>query len=139
MFLRNKIFRLIIYIFFILQISMGSSLSKDMNAQEIYNSCKNYYEWVNKNYAIPIDEKVLFNMGKCQGTIETLGKTMLTLCYESKRNVNINKGLTANLEGIKTIDIIENFLQKAFADGKLRSYSSHSYLLSFISKKWPCK
>ena len=78
-------------------------------------------------------------MGKCQGVIETLGKTMLTLCYERKRNVNINKNLTANLEGIKTIEIIEKFLRFAYSDSKLRSYSSSSYLISFISKSWPCK
>ena len=28
-------------------------------------------------------------MGKCQGIMETLGRTMTTLCLEKKRNVNI--------------------------------------------------
>ena len=88
---------------------------------------------------MPVDEKVLFNMGKCQGVIETLGKTMLTLCYENRRNANINKKLAANLEGVKTINIIEKFLKKASSDGKLRSYSSYSYLINFISEQWPCK
>ena len=56
-----------------------------------------------------------------------------------RRNANINRNLAANLEGVKTINIIEKFLIKASSDGKLRSYSSHSYLISFISKQWPCK
>jgi len=85
-----------------------------------------------------VDSKTLFNMGKCQGIIETLGRTMTTLCYERKRNVNINKKLTANLDGIKTIEVIESFLKHATKDNKLRSYSATSYLANFISEQWPC-
>ena len=78
-------------------------------------------------------------MGKCQGTIETLGRIMTTLCYDKKKNVNINNKLTANLDGIKTIDIIESFLKNGAHDDKLRSYSAISYLANFISKQWPCQ
>ena len=78
-------------------------------------------------------------MGKCQGIMETLGRTMTTLCLEKKRNVNINKKLTANLNGIKTIDLIQSFLKYASQDSKLRSYSASSYLAGFISQKWPCQ
>ena len=76
-------------------------------------------------------------MGKCQGIMETLGRTMTTLCLEKKRNVNINKKLTANLNGIKTIDLIQRFLKYSSQDNKLRSYSATSYLADFISQKWP--
>ena len=114
-------------------------MSKDMNAAELYKSCGNYYQWVTEKYSIPVDDKILFNMGKCQGIIETLGKAMFTLCYEKKRNANINKKLTADLQGVRTIDIIEQFLKYASMDDKLRTYSSNTYLLNFISKYWPCK
>ena len=139
MHLRNNILKLIILIIFIFQMSINLVKAKDINAHEIYKICSNYYQWVNKNYSLPVDEKMLFNMGKCQGMIQTLGRTMLTLCYENKKNANINKKLTANLQGIKTIDIIEGFLNAAENDGKLRSYSANSYLIEFISKQWPCK
>ena len=78
-------------------------------------------------------------MGKCQGIMETLGRTMTTLCLEKKRNVNINNKLTANLKGIKTIDLIQSFLKHASQDNKLRSYAASSYLADFISQKWPCQ
>ena len=139
MHLRNNILKLIILIIFIFQMSINLVKAKDINAYEVYKICNNYYQWVNKNYSLPVDEKMLFNMGKCQGMIQTLGRTMLTLCYENKKNANINKKLTANLQGIKTIDIIEGFLNVASKDGKLRSYSANSYLIEFISKQWPCK
>ena len=114
-------------------------MGNERTAHELYTSCSNYFDWVNKDYKIPVDQKTLFNMGKCQGIIETLGRTMLTLCYEKKRNMSINSKLTANLKGIKTIDIVKKFVKKAYNDGGLRSISSHSYLLDFISKTWPCK
>ena len=139
MFLSNKILQLIFFVLFFIQINTHSVYAKDTNAREIYSICKDYYHWVNKNYDIPVDSKTLFNMGKCQGMIQTLGRTMLTLCYENKKNANINKKLTANLQGIKTIDIIEGFLNAAEKDGKLRSYSANSYIIEFISKQWPCK
>ena len=139
MHLRNNILKLILLTIFIFQISINSAKAKDINAYEVYKICSNYYQWVNKNYSIPVDEKMLFNMGKCQGIIQTLGRTMLTLCYENKTNANINKKLTANLQGIKTIDIIKGFLNAAEKDEKLRSYSANSYLIEFISQQWPCK
>ena len=78
-------------------------------------------------------------MGKCQGIVETTGKTMLTLCYENKRNLNINKQFTANLKNIKSITIIRDFLSYAESDSSLRKYEAHEYLMNFVSSKWPCK
>ena len=123
---------------FFIQVCTNFAKARDNDAKEIYNICKDYYHWVNKNYNIPVDSKTLFNMGKCQGIIETLGRTMTTLCYEKKRNVNIHKSLTANLDGIKTIEVIASFLKNAAQDNKLRSYSATNYLASFISEQWPC-
>ena len=139
MYLRNNFLKLIILGILIFQMSINFVKAKDINAREVYKICSDYYQWVNRNYSLPVDEKMLFNMGKCQGIIQTLGRTMLTLCYENKKNANINKKLTANLQGVKTIDIIEGFLNLAAKDGKLRSYSANSYLIEFISKQWPCK
>ena len=124
---------------FFIQINTYVARAKDADAKEIYSICKDYYNWVNKNYNIPVDSKTLFNMGKCQGIIETLGRTMTTLCYDKKRNANINKKLTANLDGIKTIEVVESFLKNAAQDNKLRSYAATSYLADFISKQWPCQ
>ncbi len=124
---------------FFFQINTYVARAKDADAKEIYSICKDYYNWVKKNYNIPVDSKTLFNMGKCQGIIETLGRTMTTLCYDKKRNVNINKKLTANLDGIKTIEVVESFLKNAAQDNKLRSYAATSYLADFISKQWPCQ
>ena len=139
MFLSSKILKLSLLAILFFQIIINVARSGDMNATEIYSICKDYYYWVNKNYDIPVDSKTLFNMGKCQGIIETLGRTMTTLCYEKKRNVNINKNLTANLNGVKTIEIIQSFLKNASQDNKLRSYAATSYLANFISKQWPCQ
>jgi len=139
MFLSNKILPLILLAFFFITIHTNLVRAKDSNAREIYSICKDYYHWVNKNYDIPVNSKTLFNMGKCQGIMETLGRTMTTLCLEKKRNVNINNKLTANLNGIKTIDLIQSFLKHASQDNKLRSYSATSYLADFISQKWPCQ
>ena len=139
MFLSNKTLQLIFFAIFLIQINTNSVRAKDTNAGEIYKICKDYYHWVNKNYDIPVDSKTLFNMGKCQGIMETLGRTMTTLCVEKKRNVNINNKLIANLNGIKTIDLIQSFLKHASQDNKLRSYSAISYLTDFISQKWPCQ
>ena len=139
MFLSSKILKLSLLAILFFQIIINVARSKDINATEIYSICKEYYYWVNKNYDIPVDSKTLFNMGKCQGIIETLGRTMTTLCYEKKRNVNINKNLTANLNGVKTIEIIQSFLKNASQDNKLRSYAATSYLANFISKQWPCQ
>ena len=139
MFLSNKTLQLIFFASFFIQINTYLVHAKDTNAREIYSICKDYYNWVNKNYDIAVDSKTLFNMGKCQGIMETLGRTMTTLCLEKKRNVNINNKLIANLNGIKTIDLIQSFLKHASKDNKLRSYSATSYLADFISQKWPCQ
>ena len=112
--------------------------SKEMTAYELFKSCQNYYQWVEKNYKPQVDEKILFNMGKCQGVVETMGKAMLTLCYENKRNMNINKRMTANLKGIKTIEIVKRFVETASLDGSIRNFSAQIYLINFINKNWPC-
>ena len=125
---------------FIVYISFKTFLTaQDITAYDLYKSCKNYHEWVINDFKFPVDEKILFNMGKCQGIIETTGKTMLTLCYENKRNLNINKQLTANLKNIKSITIIREFLSYAESDSSLRKYEGHEYLMNFVSSKWPCK
>ena len=129
----------IIYLI-ILIVSMPSILkSAEITSQEFLKGCKNYYFWVNKNYEMPVDEKILFNMGKCQGVIETMGKVMLTLCYESKRNLSISKQITANLKGIRTIDIIEELIKLTDTDKRLRSMPVQSFLFNFMSNNWPCK
>ena len=113
--------------------------TQEFNALDLYKSCKNYKDWIDSSFEEPVNSQVLFNMGKCQGIMETLGRTMTTLCLEKKRNVNINNKLTANLNGIKTIDLIQSFLKHGSQDNKLRSYSAISYLADFISQKWPCQ
>ena len=112
--------------------------SDEMNAYDLLKSCQNYYYWVETSYKELVDEKTLFNMGKCQGVIETMGKTMLTLCYENKRNMNVNKKLTANLKGVKTIDIVKKFVEVASLDRSIRNFSAQIYLINFINKSWPC-
>ena len=78
-------------------------------------------------------------MGKCQGVIETMGKVMLTLCYESKRNLSISKQITANLKGIRTIDIIEELIKSTDTEKRLRSMPVQTFLFNFMSNNWPCK
>ena len=112
--------------------------SDEMNAYDLLKSFQNYYYWVETSYKELVDEKTLFNMGKCQGVIETMGKTMLTLCYENKRNMNVNKKLTANLKGVKTIDIVKKFVEVASLDRSIRNFSAQIYLINFINKSWPC-
>ena len=41
-----------------------------MNAVDLYNGCKDYFDWVNSEYNVPVDDRMLFNMGKCKGVIE---------------------------------------------------------------------
>ena len=138
MFLKSKkkifIFEVILICFVSIKL-----LGNDKNAYELLKNCNNYYNWTIKNYKVPVDDKQLFNMGKCQGTIETIGRMMLTLCYETKRNMNINHKMTANLEGIRTIEIVKKLVEHASNDGNLRKFSSHSYLINFINTNWPCK
>ena len=112
--------------------------SEEMRAYDLFKGCQNYYHWVGNNYKGQIDEKMLFDMGKCQGVVETMGKTMLTLCYENKRNMNVNKKMTANLKGVKTIEIVKRFVKTASLDGNIRNFSAQIYLINFINKNWPC-
>ena len=125
---------------FIVIIFLSSNILKsdEMNAYDLLKSCQNYYSWVEKNYKDLVDEKILFNMGKCQGVVETTGKIMLTLCYENKRNMNVNKQLTANLKGVKTIEIVKKFLDMGSINGNTRNLSAQSFLIKFINKTWPC-
>ena len=138
MFLKNKSTIFLFYLFFLLLI-IERSLAREMNASELYSSCKNYYNWVTQDFNEPVDYKMMFNMGKCQGIVETLGKTMLTLCYERRRNLNIDHKLTANLEGIKTIEIVEKIVAYGSLETNLRSISSQTYLTLLINKIWPCR
>ena len=112
--------------------------SEEMRAYDLFKGCQNYYHWVENNYKVQVDEKMLFDMGKCQGVVETMGKTMLTLCYENKRNMNVNKKMTANLKGVKTIEIVKRFVETASLDGNIRNFSAQIYLINFINKNWPC-
>ena len=112
--------------------------SEEMRAYDLFKGCQNYYLWVENNYKGQVDEKMLFAMGKCQGVVETMGKTMLTLCYENKRNMNVNKKMTANLKGVKTIEIVKRFVKTASLDGNIRNFSAQIYLINFINKNWPC-
>lgn len=129
----------IIYLIILIVSITNFGNTAEVTTQEFLKGCKNYYLWVNKNYEIPVDEKILFNMGKCQGVIETMGKVMLTLCYESKRNLSISKQITANLKGIRTIDIIEELIKSTDTEKRLRSMPVQTFLFNFMSNNWPCK
>ena len=129
----------IIYLIILIASITNFGNTAEITTQEFLKGCKNYYLWVNKNYKIPVDEKILFNMGKCQGVIETMGKVMLTLCYESKRNLSISKQITANLKGIRTIDIIEELIKSTDTEKRLRSMPVQTFLFNFMSNNWPCK
>ena len=118
---------------------MHSINAKEMSAQEFVSHCKNYVNFINSKFKNPIDDKMLFNMGKCQGVIETLGKTMITLCYENKTNVNISKHFTANLSNLKTLTIIKDLVKYSKNKSDLRNISAQNYAMRFISVKWPCK
>ena len=112
--------------------------SEEMRAYDLFKGCQNYHHWVENNYKDQVDAKMLFAMGKCQGVVETMGKAMLTLCYENKRNMNVNKKMTANLKGVKTIEIVKRFVETASLDGNIRNFSAQIYLINFINKNWPC-
>ena len=129
----------IIYLIILIVSITNFGNTAEVTTQEFLKGCKNYYLWVNKNYEIPVDEKILFNMGKCQGVIETMGKVMLTLCYESKRNLSISKQITANLKGIRTIEIIEELIKSTDTEKRLRSMPVQTFLFNFMSNNWPCK
>ena len=71
--------------------------------------------------------------------METTGKIMSTLCAERKRNVNINKQLAANLQGIRTVSLVREYVSVASSIGNIQKYSAQSLLTQILSKKWPCK
>ena len=128
-----------IVILIVLTLNFKAHSNDGGSALDLFINCKNYNDWVNGNFKDHVDDKILFNMGKCQGIIETTGKTMLTLCYERKRNLNISKKLVSNLEGVKTMDIIKEFIKFSKNRTDLQNYSYNSYLIDFISINWPCK
>ena len=71
--------------------------------------------------------------------METTGKVMLTLCMERKRNVNINKQLAANLEGIRTISLVKEYVISASKISNLQEYNAQELLSIVLSKRWPCR
>jgi hypothetical protein len=52
--------------------------------------------------------------------------------------MNVNKKMTANLKGVKTIEIVKRFVETASLDGNIRNFSAQIYLINFINKNWPC-
>ena len=118
----------IIYLIILIVSITNFGNTAEVTTQEFLKGCKNYYLWVNKNYEIPVDEKILFNMGKRQGVIETMGKVMLTLCYESKRNLSISSLSLMTLNHIlmtfnaiqATLDSCACFRNFISAEGRLR-------------------
>ncbi len=112
--------------------------TQEFNALDLYKSCKNYKDWIDSSFEEPVNSQVLFNMGKCQGIMETTGKIMVTLCKERKRNVNINKKLSANLEGIRTISLVKEYVARASNINSLQNYNSLELLSTILSNRWPC-
>ena len=119
--------------------STKTSLAQEYSAYDLIKSCGNYMSWIEKKFDAPVDQKLLFNMGKCQGIVETTGQIMSTLCAEKKRNVNINKQLTANLQGVRTLALIKEYVLVASAIGNLQNYSAQNLLTKILNKKWPCR
>ena len=130
--------RFIFLIFSIILIS-DNSFSQEFSAFDLFKSCKNYKSWIDSSFEEPVDPQILFNMGKCQGIMETTGKVMLTLCMERKRNVNINKQLAANLEGIRTISLVKEYVISASKISNLQEYNAQELLSIILSKRWPCR
>ena len=71
--------------------------------------------------------------------METTGKIMLTLCKERQRNVNINKNLSANLEGIRTISLVKEYVMRAPGFDSLQNYNAQELLSLILSQRWPCR
>ena len=115
------------------------SYSQEYSAYDLLKSCNNYKNWIENNFESPVDPQLLFNMGKCQGIMETTGKIMSTLCLESKRNVNINSQLSANLDGVRTISLVKEYVSYASSVGNLQKYNAQNLLTKVLSKKWPCR
>ncbi|MBF96403.1 MAG: hypothetical protein CFH34_00947 [Alphaproteobacteria bacterium MarineAlpha9_Bin4] len=130
--------KLVIFILPIFLI-VNNSLSQEFSAYDLLKSCNNYKTWIDGNFEDPVDPQILFNMGKCQGIMETTGKVMLTLCIERKRNANINKQLTANLEGVKTITLVKEYVSRASKVTNLQKYNAQELLSVILSKRWPCR
>ena len=112
--------------------------SEETNAKQLYEGCKKYSSWIDRDFTEPVDAKTLFIMGKCKGVIETLGKTMYTLCLERRRNLNIPKLITADLGNMRTRKLIKEFVMNAEQYTELASISAYTFLLHTFSKGWPC-
>ncbi len=119
--------------------SVNISLAQEYSAYDLLKSCNNYKTWIENKFESPVDQQLLFNMGKCQGILETTGKIMSTLCAERKMNVNINKQLTAKLEGVKTISLVREYIFVASSIENIQKYSAQNLLTKILSKKWPCR
>ena len=128
-----------IILFFSSYLLVFNISSQEFSALDLYKSCKNYKDWIESNFEEPINSQVLFNMGKCQGVMETTGKIMLTLCKERQRNVNINKNLSANLDGITTISLVKEYVMRAPGFDSLQNYNAQELLSLILSQRWPCR
>ena len=126
-------------IFFLIIFNAKVSFAQEYSAYDLLKSCSDYKNWIDNKFESPADQKLLFNMGKCQGILETTGKIMSTLCVERKRNVNINKQLAANLQGIRTVSLVREYVSVASSIGNIQKYSAQSLLTQILSKKWPCE
>ncbi len=131
----NKVLIIILFIIF----NANISVAQEYSAYDLLKSCNNYKTWIENKFESPVDQQLLFNMGKCQGILETTGKIMSTLCAERKMNVNINKQLTAKLEGVKTISLVREYIFVASSIENIQKYSAQNLLTKILSKKWPCR
>ena len=132
--MKCKTFIIIFYMFFFI----FETGTQEFNALDLYKSCKSYKDWIDSSFEEPVNSQVLFNMGKCQGIMETTGKIMVTLCKERKRNANINKKLAANLEGIRTISLVNEYVSRSSKINSLQNYNSLELLSTILSNRWPC-
>ncbi len=128
-----------IFLVFLLVFYFRNSHGQEFSALDLFKSCTNYNDWIENSFESPVDQQLLFNMGKCQGIMETTGKVMLTLCLEKQRNANINQQLTANLAGIRTITLVKEFITRAEGVTNLQKYNAQSFLSKILSSRWPCK
>ena len=131
----NRVLIIILFILF----NANISVAQEYSAYDLLKSCNNYKTWIENKFESPVDQQLLFNMGKCQGILETTGKIMSTLCAERKMNVNINKQLTAKLEGVKTISLVREYIFVASSIENIQKYSAQNLLTKILSKKWPCR
>ena len=131
----NRVLIIILFIIF----NANISVAQEYSAYDLLKSCNNYKTWIENKFESPVDQQLLFNMGKCQGILETTGKIMSTLCAERKMNVNINKQLTAKLEGVKTISLVREYIFVASSIENIQKYSAQNLLTKILSKKWPCR